>query len=159
MSFWKRLICLFKGHDTSLFPGIGAPAAFQWTYPGQGPAPTPVIVPAPATVPVQMNTFFGIAGIRGPSRGGIGVHAIGGAGQGIVAHTGPSYNLDLCPRCFELYVRPPPPICKNCGSEEGLHKENCDLPCQNCRKPREAHDGEKCLFEASEYKGMTFEVA
>lgn len=162
MSFLNRLICLVKGHKTSLFPGIGAPAAFQWTYPGQGPAPVPVIVPAPATMPVQPNTFIGImsnTGISGPSRGGTGIHAIGGAGHGIVAHTGPSYNLDLCPRCLELYVRPPPPVCKNCGAEEGLHKENCDLPCQNCRKPREAHDGEKCLFEASEYQGMTFEVA
>ena len=178
MSFLNRLICLVKGHKTSLFPGIGAPAAFQWTYPGQGPAPVPVIVPAPATMPVQPNTFIGImrstssntvsntgigimsnTGISGPSRGGTGIHARGGAGHGIVAHTGPSYNLDLCPRCFELYVRPPPPICKNCQKEQGLHKnEVCDLPCQNCRRPLDAHVDGKCLFEASDYKGASYEA-
>jgi len=159
MSFWKRLSCFFLGHKTSLYPGIGAPAAFQWTYPGQGPVPIPVIVPAPATVPVQMNTFLGIAaGIRGPSRGGIGVHAVGGAGHGIVAHTGPAYNLDLCPRCLALYAAPPAPCCKHCHQEKGLHEKNCALPCGNCGKPVEAHLEGKCLFEASEFKGLSFEA-
>lgn len=161
MSFWNRLVCLVKGHETSLFPGIGAPASFAWTYPGAAveKAP-PVTEPKPVLTvtgtPASAGQFMGIsgvAGISGPSRGGTGIHAVGGAGHGIVAHTGTAYNLDLCPRCLTLYVALPPPICVNCGTEKGLHKEFCPLPCQNCGKPTEAHIEGKCLFEASEYKG------
>jgi len=160
MSFWKRLICLFKGHETSLFPGIGAPAAFQWTYPG---AEVPKVDPGPDPtrpaygVPVPISSIIGTVGFTGPSRGGTGIHAVGGAGHGIVAHTGPAYNLDLCPRCMTLYMALPPPRCKHCHTEKGLHKDGvCDLPCQNCRRPLDAHIDGKCLFEASDYKGAVY---
>ena len=156
MSFWNRLVCLVKGHKSSLFPGIGAPAAFQWTFPGEAPPPPLVKVSAPSAPAISgmiQSGLGGNIGIVGPSKGSTGIHAVGGAGYGIPSHTGPTFNLDLCPRCLTLFAAKPPPTCENCGLEKGLHDDFCDLPCQNCGKPKEAHDGGKCLFEASEYKG------
>lgn len=157
MNFWNRLICLFKGHQTSLFPGIGAPVALQWTYPGRRPVPNSVIVSA-ALPPAQPDTRIGIIGHSRSVRAGPGIHAVGGVREGVVAHTGATYNLDLCPRCFTLYATLPPPLCKHCYTERELHKENCDLPCQNCQKPLEDHLDGKCLFDASSYKGSVYAV-
>jgi hypothetical protein len=74
------------------------------------------------------------------------------------AHEGPAYNLNLCQRCLALYVSAPPPLCKHCHTEKEFHKEICGLPCRNCGKGPDAHIDKKCLFEASEYKGPSYEI-